>query len=98
MGTGSSGRYGLAAEHGTVWRLALVVVLGSDLDLTADEAEGQGGARGDGGLGVALEAGRKRAGIDDRVAPLVQGDRLGEKLGAGAAARAVDGVDQEFHC
>src|SRR5450756_2127716 len=34
--------------------------------------------------------------VDDRETPLVEGDQLGEKLGAGAVALAVDGVDKEF--
>jgi hypothetical protein len=67
---------------------------GQTRQLGARKAQRQGGAGGDRGPGVAFQARRKRAGIDDRVAPLVQRDRLGEQFGAGAVPLAVDGVDQ----
>ena len=54
------------------------------LSLGAEEAEGQGRAGFDGLAGVAFEAGRERAGVDDGVAPFVEGDHLRQELGAGA--------------
>src|ERR1700735_2311659 len=65
------------------------------LSLGAQEAEGQGGAGVDGLAGVAFQAGRERAGVDDGVAPLVEGDHLRQELGAGTVGLAVDGVDEE---
>src|ERR1700678_94076 len=63
-----------------------------------DEAQGQRGTGGNGLAGGPLQARRQRARVDHRVPPLIQGDRFGKQLGAGAVARAVDRVDQEFHC
>src|ERR1700678_1660253 len=65
------------------------------LSLGAQEAEGQGRAGVDGLAGVAFQAGRERAGVDDGVAPLVEGDHLRQELGAGTVGLAVDRVDEE---
>src|ERR1700691_4810237 len=72
--------------------LGLGVCLGG---LGAEEAEGQGGAGVDGLAGVAFQGGRERAGVDDGVAPFVEGDHLRQELGAGTVGLAVDGVDEE---
>src|ERR1700727_1003774 len=65
------------------------------LSLGAEEAEGQGRAGVDGLAGVAFQAGRERAGVDDGVAPLVEGDHLRQELGAGTVGLAVDRVAGE---
>ena len=60
------------------------------------EPEGQHRADGDGAAGVVEERVRDAAVADDRVAPVVEVDQLGEQLGAHPVAVAGDPVDLEL--
>jgi len=58
-----------------------------------DRRDPEGGQGGPDALGMLDEAGRNRAGFDDRVAPVIEADQLREKLGAEPMTIAANAVD-----
>src|SRR6476469_9057934 len=57
-----------------------------------DQAQGELWARLGGLASVREQGGRDRLAVDDRVAPFVELDSLGQQLGAQAVAAAGDGI------